>query len=65
MIPRSFWIYLASRFCAATAMTLLRATVLLHVWDLTKSELHLGLIGVSQFVPALTLTLVGGAVADA
>ena len=65
MIPRSFWIYLGSRFCAATAMTLLRATVLLHVWDLTKSELHLGLIGVSQFVPALTLTLVGGAVADA
>jgi MFS family permease len=65
MIPRSFWIYLASRFCSATAMTLLRATVLLHVWDLTKSELHLGLIGVSQFVPALTLTLVGGAVADA
>ena len=65
MIPRSFWIYLGSRFCAATAMTLLRATVLLHVWDLTKSELHLGLIGISQFVPALTLTLVGGAVADA
>ena len=65
MIPRSFWIYLASRFCSATAMTLLRATVLLHVWDLTRSELHLGLIGVSQFVPALTLTLVGGAVADA
>jgi MFS family permease len=65
MIPRSFWIYLGSRFCAATAMTLLRATVLLHVWDLTRSELHLGLIGVSQFVPALALTLVGGAVADA
>jgi MFS family permease len=65
MIPRSFWVYLGSRFCAATAMTLLRATVLLHVWDLTGSKVHLGLIGVFQFVPALTLTLVGGAVADA
>jgi MFS family permease len=65
MIPRSFWIYLGSRFCAATGMTLLRATVLWHVWELTHSTLQLGLVGLFQFLPALTLTLVGGAVADA
>lgn len=64
-IPVRFWIYLASRFCAATAMTLLRATVLLHVWELTHAELQLGLIGLFQFLPALSLTLIGGAVADA
>jgi len=64
-IPTSFWIYLASRFCAATAMTLLRASIFWHVWELTHSELQLGLIGLFQFVPALSLTLVGGAVADA
>ena len=64
-IPTSFWIYLACRFCAATAMTLLRAAVFWHVWDLSHSELRIGLVGLFQFVPALSLTLVGGTVADA
>jgi MFS family permease len=64
-IPRTYWFYLASRFCAATAMTMLRATVAWHVFDLSRSPFHLGLIGLVQFVPALSLTLVGGAVADA
>jgi MFS family permease len=61
----SFWIYLASRFCAATAMTLLRATVFWHVYELSGSNAAVGTIGLVQFVPALALTLVGGAVADA
>ena len=64
-IPTSFWIYLACRFFAATAMTLLRAAVFWHVWELSHSELRIGLVGLFQFVPALSLTLVGGAVADA
>ena len=38
-IPRTFWIYLAARFCAATSMTLLRAAVAWHVVELTKSAL--------------------------
>jgi MFS family permease len=64
-IPASFWVFLASRFCSATAMTLLRATVYWHVFELSHSTFQLGLIGLAQFVPALSLTLVGGAVADA
>ena len=64
-IPRTFWIYLASRFCAATSMTLLRAAVAWHVFAITGSAFYLGLVGLVQFVPALTLTLLGGAVADA
>ncbi|HEX2486309.1 MAG TPA: MFS transporter [Myxococcota bacterium] len=64
-IPASFWVFLASRFCSATAMTLLRATVYWHVFELSASTFQLGLIGLAQFVPALSLTLVGGAVADA
>jgi MFS family permease len=64
-IPRGFFAYLASRFCSATALTLLRAAVFWHVWELSRSELQIGLIGLFQFVPAATLTLVGGAVADA
>jgi MFS family permease len=57
--------YLASRFCGATAMTLLRAAVAWHVFALTGSAYQLGLIGVVQFLPALGLMLFAGAVADA
>jgi MFS family permease len=64
-LPTSFWIYLASRFCAATAMTLLRTAIAWHVFDLTRSAFYLGLVGLVQFVPAVSLTLIGGAVADA
>jgi len=65
VIPGSFWMYLGSRFCSATAMTLLRAAVYWHVFELSHSTFQLGLIGLAQFVPAVSLTLVGGAVADA
>src|SRR5574338_647138 len=46
-------------------MTLLRAAVYWHVFELSGSTFALGLIGLAQFVPALSLTLVGGTVADA
>jgi MFS family permease len=64
MFPRDFWLYLASRFAAAAAMMLLRAAVAWHVYDLSQSAFHLGLIGLVQFLPVPTLMLVGGAVAD-
>lgn len=64
-VPNGFWIYLGSRFCSATAMTLLRAAIAWHVFELSNSAFHLGLIGLVQFVPVLGLTLVGGAIADA
>ena len=64
-IPASFWIYLASRFCAATAVMLLRTAIFWHVYQLTGSNLQVGLVGVVQFAPTFALTLVGGAVADA
>ena len=64
MFPRDFWLYLASRFAAASAMMLLRAAVAWHVYDLSQSAFHLGLIGLVQFLPVPTLMLVGGAVAD-
>ena len=64
MFPRDFWLYLASRFASAAAMMLLRASVAWHVYDLSQSAFHLGLIGLVQFLPIPTLMLVGGAVAD-
>jgi MFS family permease len=64
MFPRDFWLYLTSRFAAASAMMLLRAAVGWHVYDLSQSAFHLGLIGLVQFLPVPTLMLLGGAVAD-
>ena len=57
--------FLASRFCSATAMTGLNAAIGWHLFELTGSAFQLGLLGAVQFVPALGLSLVGGAFADA
>lgn len=46
-------------------MTLLRAAVFWHIYDLSRSKLALATVGAVQFAPALALTLVGGIVADA
>lgn len=62
--PRDVWAYLLSRFCAATALTLMRATVAWHVFEMSRSPFYLGLIGLVQFVPAFSLLLLGGMVAD-
>jgi MFS family permease len=43
---------------------MLRSAVLWHVYSISHSPRDLGLIGIVQFIPALCLTLVGGAVAD-
>jgi MFS family permease len=64
LLPRDFRLYLGSRFCTATGMTMLRAAILWHVFALTHSAFQLGLVGLVQFAPALGVSLVSGAVAD-
>jgi MFS family permease len=64
ILNRNVVFYLASRFAGATGMTMLRAAIAWHVYQVTGSPFHLGLIGLVQFAPVLALTLVGGAVAD-
>jgi MFS family permease len=61
---REFWLYLASRFFSATAAMMLRAAIAWHVYDLSHSAFHLGLVGLVQFIPVPALMLVGGALAD-
>lgn len=65
LATREFRLYLTSRFCAGAGMTMLRAAIAWHVFSLTGSPFHLGLIGLVQFLPVVPLTLVAGAVADA
>ncbi len=64
VFSRNLGFYLASRFCSGTAMTLMRAAIAWHVFAISGSAFHLGLLGLVQFIPALGLNLVGGAVAD-
>jgi MFS family permease len=64
ILTRNLIAYMASRFCAAAAMTLLRTGIAWHVFALTGSAFHLGLIGLTQFVPAFSLMLIGGTMAD-
>jgi len=64
LLSRNLVAYLAGRFCAGTATMLLRAAILWHVFELSHSAFQLGLVGIVQFVPALGLMLVGGALAD-
>jgi len=47
LLSRNLVAYLASRFCAASAMTMMRAGIAWHVFTLTGSAFHLGLIGLS------------------
>lgn len=61
----NFRIFAASRLFSGVAITLLRMQVLWHVHALSGSAFHLGLVGLVQFLPALGLSLIGGAVADA
>lgn len=60
----SFRLYAGSRFTSSVAMTMLQATLLWQVYELTDSKLQLGILGLVQFVPSLLTTLVAGAVAD-
>jgi MFS family permease len=59
-----FLFYVGSRLFSGVALGLLRAAILWHVFEISGSAFQLGLIGLVQFVPALGLSLIGGAVAD-
>jgi MFS family permease len=63
-VPRDFYLYLVGRFASGTALTMLRTVVGWHIYSISHSAFHLGLVGLVQFLPALALTLVSGAVAD-
>jgi MFS family permease len=63
-VPRDFYLYLVGRFASGTALTMLRTVVGWHIYSISQSAFHLGLVGVLQFLPALAFTLISGAAAD-
>jgi MFS family permease len=61
---RSFALLFTTRVASTTAVQMLAVVVGWHVYELTDSALHLGLIGLVQFLPPVMLMLVAGPVAD-
>jgi MFS family permease len=56
--------FVLSRTAGSTSVTLIQAAVAWQVYAISNSALQLGLIGLVRFVPALGMSLIGGAVAD-
>jgi len=61
---RSFALLFTTRVASATSNQMLAVAVGYQVYELTNSALHLGLVGLVQFMPPLILMLAAGQVAD-
>ena len=61
---RPFALYFLSCFFETFAMEIISVSVGWQVYDMTREPFDLGLIGLTQFMPALVLTLVTGSIAD-
>jgi MFS family permease len=61
---RNFLLYFSGRLFSNFARQIVAVAVGWQVYELTGSPLHLGLVGLVQFVPTLLLVLHGGSTAD-
>ncbi len=61
---RSFAFFWLSRVAGSLAMQMQTVAVSWQVYDLTNSPFDLGLVGLAQFLPLVSLMLVAGHVAD-
>jgi MFS family permease len=59
-----FRFFLGTRFLSAVALQMVGVAVGWQVYDLTGDPLHLGLVGLVQFLPAFACALPAGHVAD-
>jgi MFS family permease len=60
----SFRLLFITRVASTTAFQMVGVIVGWHVYELTNSALHLGLIGLAQFLPQLFLMLPAGQITD-
>lgn len=60
----AFRAYVISRATSGAAMTIVQAAIAWQVYAISGSTLQLGMIGLVRFVPALGVSLIGGAAAD-
>ncbi len=64
LAERNFRLLLATRFLVTLAFQMVAVAVGWQVYAITGNPLDLGWVGLVQFVPILTLSLLGGHVAD-
>jgi MFS family permease len=57
-------LFMVAGFCSSGATMGIGTVLGLHIYDLTRREFDLGLVGVAQFSPSLVLVLLTGSVAD-
>lgn len=61
---RSYRLYWISRFANSFAAQIAAVAVAWQIYDISRDPFHLGLVGLSQFLPSLLLVLVTGVIAD-
>jgi len=60
----SVWRFLSMQACSSIGALALTTILGKQVYDLTKSELALGILGLVEFLPSLLLVLLTGTLAD-
>jgi MFS family permease len=60
----AFAFYSGSRIFSSLGQQLLQAVMAWQVYEITGSALSLGLLGLARFLPALSVMMIGGVVAD-
>lgn len=63
-ISRDYRLLFIGQFVSTFGSAISYVVLPWQMWQLTKSSLHVGLLGVAEFVPMLLLAFVGGALAD-
>ncbi len=63
-MPRDFKILMSSRFCFTLAVAMQAVMLGWRMYDLTHDPLFLGLIGLAEALPALSLALFAGYIVD-
>ena len=61
---RSFQNYWLARFLSSLCLGTLSVCIAWQIYDISRNPLHLGLIGLTQFVPLILLVVVTGYFAD-
>ena len=61
---RPFALYWVSRVSSTVALQMQTVAVAWQMYDLTRNPFDLGLVGLTQFVPAALFVLVAGHIAD-
>ena len=62
--PRDLHLFVTSRFISTAAMQIQSVAIGWQIYDMERSALSLGLVGLCQFLPIFLLTLPAGDITD-